>query len=115
MLEGVLALKWPFCQKTICQALGVSYIPRPNRVRFKSICSFVIANFETIRFYLPPSRKEDRSIILILFTMLMHSYFYVLITTFFYPFNYVIKETIFTERKSVAYYLKHRKAGRSSY
>ena len=113
----MLALKWSFCKKkNLSQALGVSYIPRPNRIRFKSTGSFVIANLETILFYLPPSRKEYRSIIVIFFAMLMHSIFmYVLITTVFYPFNYVIKETIFTETKSVAYYLKHQKAGRSSY
>ena len=67
MLVGVLALKWPVCQKNLSQALGVSYIPRPKPIRFKSTCSFVIANLETILFYLPPSRKEDRSIIVIFF------------------------------------------------
>ena len=103
-------------KKNLSQALGVPYIPRPNRIRFESTCSFVMANLETILFYLPPSRKKGRPFYYRNFFYHVNAfYFYVLITTVFYPFNYVIKETIFTERKSVAYYLKHRKAGRSSY
>ena len=70
-------------KKNLSQALGVSYIPRPNGTRFKSTCSFVIANLETILFYLPPSRKEDRSIIVISFIMLMHSIFMFLSQQFF--------------------------------
>ena len=70
-------------KKTLSQALGVSYIPRPNPIRFKSICSFVISNLETILFYLQASRKEDRSIIVIFFTMLMHSIFMFLSQQFF--------------------------------
>lgn len=117
MLVCALAPNDPLAKKILVKlALGFSYIPRPNRIRIKSTCSVVIANLEIFLVYLLPPRKEDCSIIVIFFAILMHTYLkFVLITTVFHSFNYFIKETIFTERKSVAYYLKNRKAGRSSY
>ena len=58
----------PLAKKILVKlALGVSYIPRPNRIRIKSTCSVVIANLEIFLVYLPPSRKEDCSIIVIFF------------------------------------------------
>ena len=74
-------------KKNLSQTLGVSYIPWPNRIRFKSTSCYVIANLETILF---TYRRLERKTVLLpyfFFTMLMHSYFYVLITTVFYPFN----------------------------